>query len=309
MNRTLIWIKAVRAPFYVASVLPVILGASLAFFHTGSIYWQGLILSVMAMLFIHTGGNLANDYFDYRSGNDNVNLKYNPFSGGSRVIQDGLIKPKHILYVSIASFAVGSIIGLYIDYISRGHIVLILGLIGVSTFFFQCATPLKHGYRGIGELICWADLGILTVLGSYWVQTGTFHIAVIPLGICAGCLVAGILYINEYPDYDADKKVGKKTLVVIIGPKRARYGFYVLIIGSFLSIVVGVMLGYIPYLMLFTLLAVPLAIDLLGGFSRLYDKFPDIVKYCGRMVQLYVVMLLLMNITLIINSFFKSNLL
>jgi len=303
MRRILIWLKAVRAPFYVATIMPVLLGASLAFFHTGSIFWQGLILSVLAMLFIHTGGNLANDYFDYKSGNDNVNIKYNPFSGGSRVIQDGLIKPRHILYVSLISFAVGSIIGLYIDYISKGHIVLILGLIGVFIFFFQTASPFKFGYRGLGELSVWATLGILSVLGSYWVQTGTFHIAIILPGICAGCLVAGILYINEYPDYDADKAVGKRTLVVIIGPKRARAGFYALIIGSFLSIVVGVILDYMPYIMLLTLLAVPLAVDLLVGFSKTYDKFPDIVKYCARMVQLYIVILLLLNITLIIKGF------
>ncbi|MGQ9706749.1 MAG: prenyltransferase [bacterium] len=286
-----------------ATVLPVLLGASLAFHYTGTVLWGKLALSVIAMLLIHTGGNLINDYFDYRSGNDNVNIKFNPFSGGSRVIQDGLIKPQHILYVSLTSFAIGSIIGLYIDYISKGHTVLILGLIGVFTFFFQTAPPLRFGYRGLGELSVWATLGILTVLGSYWVQTGTFHIAVIPIGASAGFLVAGILFINEYPDYDADRAVGKRTLVVIIGPKGARVGFFALIICSFLSIIVGAILGYIPYIILFTLLAVPLAIDLTYGFSKTYNKFPEIVKYCARMVQFYIIMLLLLNITILIDSF------
>ena len=100
---------------------------------------------------MHAGTNLANDYFDYIAGCDEANPTPTPFSGGSRVIQNGQILPKKILYASLISFALGSAIGLYLNYVCGKNIILILGAIGVFLGFFYSARPFKIGYGGFGD--------------------------------------------------------------------------------------------------------------------------------------------------------------
>ena len=107
------WVKALRAHFLTATFAPVVLGASVAFGQTGLFSLHYFVLALAGVSFIHLGANMSNDYFDYKSGNDDVNIMGSEYSGGSRVIQEGLIRPRHILYASLIFFAAGSIIGLY----------------------------------------------------------------------------------------------------------------------------------------------------------------------------------------------------
>ncbi|MBU4342437.1 MAG: prenyltransferase [Candidatus Omnitrophica bacterium] len=131
-----IWLKAIRAPFFTATIIPVTLGSVIAWHDTNDFMWLRFWLTMLGVLFVHTGTNLANDYFDHVSGCDEANSTPTPFSGGSRVIQNGLIAPRKILYVSLVSFIIGSAIGLYLNHLCKGNIILVLGMIGVSLGFF-----------------------------------------------------------------------------------------------------------------------------------------------------------------------------
>lgn len=97
---------------------------------------------------MNAGTNLANDYFDHKSRADDINKEVTPFSGGSRVIQEGLISPAKIYQASLIFFCLASLIGLYFTYV-RGPVVLIIGIVGVLSGYFYTALPIKIGYLGL----------------------------------------------------------------------------------------------------------------------------------------------------------------
>ncbi|MFQ6066842.1 MAG: prenyltransferase, partial [bacterium] len=214
MNDLKIWLRAVRAQFFTASVVPVILGTSVALHSSGQFNLFLFCLTLAGIIFAHAGTNLANDYYDHRSGNDFVNKSPTPFSGGSRVIQNGLISAKKILVAALVFFALATSIGLYLNHVCRGNLILILAFLGGFLGFFYTADPLKIGYRGIGELAVSFGFGPPLVLGSYYVQTQNLSWEPVWSSIPIGLLIGLVLYLNEFPDYEPDKTVGKKTLVV-----------------------------------------------------------------------------------------------
>ena len=101
-----IWLRAMRVPFFTATIIPVALGSVIAWHDTASFLWVRFWLTMAGAVLIHAGTNLANDYFDHITGCDEANPTPTPFSGGSRVIQEGLITPRSILGVSLASFII-----------------------------------------------------------------------------------------------------------------------------------------------------------------------------------------------------------
>ena len=216
-----LWLRAIRAPFFTATVIPVALGSVIAWYDADNFIWMRFWLAMFGALLIHTGVNLANDYFDHLAGCDEANPTPTPFSGGSRMIQEKLIAPKKILYVSLASFVFGGAIGLYLNYLCRGNIILVLGLCGVFLGFFYTAKPFRIGYGSFGELATGFGFGPLMVLGSYYVQAERLPFKVFLISIPVGLLIALVLFINEFPDYFADKSVGKRTMVVILGKRKA----------------------------------------------------------------------------------------
>ncbi|MFQ5951817.1 MAG: prenyltransferase, partial [Candidatus Omnitrophota bacterium] len=194
-----LWLKAIRVPFFTATIIPVALGSIIAWHGTNNFIWMKFALAMIGALLIHAGTNLANDYFDHISGCDEANLTPTPFSGGSRVIQEGLIAPKKILYISLAAFILGGSIGLYLNYLCAGNVILILGVIGIFLGIFYTARPLRIGYGSFGELVVGIGFGPLMVLGSYYVQAQTLPLQVLLTSIPVGILIALVLFINEFP--------------------------------------------------------------------------------------------------------------
>ena len=109
------WLKAFRLPFLTATIIPVALGSVIAWNHGGGFNWFLFFLTTLGISFLHIGTNLANDYFDHKSGNDDINKTPTPFSGGSRVIQEGSIKAKSVFLAALGFFALGSIIEKFIN--------------------------------------------------------------------------------------------------------------------------------------------------------------------------------------------------
>jgi 1,4-dihydroxy-2-naphthoate octaprenyltransferase len=231
------WIKALRAPFFTASLVPVLLGAAVAYNHIGRISPLDLILTLIGVVALHAGTNLANDYFDHLSGNDEINRNPTPFSGGSRVIQDGLISPRGILIYSLLWFALGSCIGIYLNWSHPGNLILYLGLIGVISGFFYTGVPLKFGYLGVGEILVGLNFGVLVVLGSYYVQTSALSWQALIASVPVSLLIAAVLWINEFPDYEPDAAVGKRTMVVRLGLRRAAFVYVGMLAISYIWLV------------------------------------------------------------------------
>jgi 1,4-dihydroxy-2-naphthoate octaprenyltransferase len=253
-----IWLHALRAPFLTASGIPVLIGAFAAYWKTGTLSPARLGLALGGVLCLHLGANLANDYFDEITGCDRLNPHPTPFSGGSRVIQDGLLSARTIILSSTVFFALGLVQGLWLNHIVPGNLVLVLGLLGLVCGLLYSAVPFKLSYRGIGEVVVFFAFGPLVVAGSYLVQTGELAVFPFVAALPAGLLVLAVLLINEVLDVEWDGRAGKRTLVVILG-ERSGYNLYLAAyIGAYVWIAVGLLKGIYP--LLACLAFVPLAV-------------------------------------------------
>ena len=296
------WIKAMRAPFFTASVIPVLVGTALAFNLTGRFNLYKFILVLIGVPLFNAGTNLANDYYDHKTGNDEINTKFTPFSGGSRAIQEGTVSPKKMLTASLSFFAAGSIIGLYLNAVTPGNVVLYLGIFGLLSGFFYTAAPVLIGYRGVGEFVVGLDLGTLAILGAYYVQAHGLSWAAFWLSLPIGFLVAAILYINQFPDYDADKAVGKKHLVVRLGKRKAVYGYYLLILATYSVILATVVFKLLTPFVLLSFLTLPIALGAVKILKSNFDKFTELIPAQAKTIQTHLLTGLLLSLGLVIGK-------
>ena len=273
-NKVSFWLRASRFQFFTASVVPVLVGGSVAYWETGTVLWGYWLATLVALVLLHAAANLANDYYDHLSRNDEINVEFiSPFTGGSRFIQKQLTSPISILIAALLCLAAGSGIGLILVWL-RGWPILALGVVGGLSGFFYTADPLRLGYRGLGEIFIFLDFGILPVLGTYYVQTQQFSVAAAAASIPVAFLIAAVLWINQFPDYRADRAVDKKHWVVRLGRRRACYVYAAELLAALLAVPVFVTLGWLPPLTLIALLPLPLAISAIRTAFRHYDQ-PD----------------------------------
>jgi len=208
---------ASRPQFLTASASPVLVGSALGYVGGADFSWALFVLALFSIMALHAGANMANDYFDHISRNDWVNRNPTPFSGGSRFIQKGLLSPKSVLLAALVALTIGSTLGIVIVLMTESILILILGLAGLLGGYFYTASPIRLGYRTIGEAIIGVLFGLLPVYGSYYLQTRTIDTLPLLPGCIVGTLVFLIILINEFPDLDADAAVNKNTLVVHFG--------------------------------------------------------------------------------------------
>jgi 1,4-dihydroxy-2-naphthoate octaprenyltransferase len=271
------FMKALRAPFFTGSIVPVFLGALIAWNHISTFHWDYFLLTLIGVILLHAGANTANDYYDHKIGSDEVNIHYHtPIYGGSRLIQDGTVEPHIFLIISMSCFALASAIGIYLT-ITCGLAVLWLGLIGVSGGFFYTAPPISLMNRGLGELTIFLNFGVFPTVGAYYVQARSFSLEAFLASIPVGLLMTNVLVINEFPDYQADKQVGKNHLVVRLGKKSARWLYLIILISSYLSIILFASMGMISRFTLLSLLAAPLAIKIGINTWRHYAGYKDLL--------------------------------
>ncbi len=212
-----LWLKAMRVPFLQATIVPVVLGSVVAWRFANTFNWGLLLLTLAGASLIQIATNMFNDYFDFRSGNDLQVKHQNPFAGGGRILTAGFIQPSTHLLVSSACLLIGCVIGAYFI-VSQGLTQLLwLGLIGVVSSYAYVGPPFKLAYRGVGEILVGLNFGPITTLGSYYVQTGSLALAPVLASLPVGLLIVAVLWINEFPDIEADGAVGKKTLVLRLG--------------------------------------------------------------------------------------------
>ena len=272
LERAVFWIKAARFEFLTGSMMPVFACGAMAWYVTHEFHWGYWVLTLLGMMFIHSGANLANDYYDHVSGNDEANVEFlRPFTGGSRLIQTGEVRARHILIASLISFAVGSAIGFYLVW-ARGLWILAFGAIGVISAFFYTAPPLKLGYRGIGEPFIALNFGILPAIGTYYVQAQELSWAAIAAGLPSTFLITAVLFINQFQDMKADASVGKRHWVVRLGRRRSRHIYFALVLAAPISLVAAVVLGWLPAAALIALAPV---LMLPGMFKAAYVHYED----------------------------------
>jgi 1,4-dihydroxy-2-naphthoate octaprenyltransferase len=272
MIKPSILIKELRAEFLPGSVVPVLLGAALAHARTGAFDPLLFALTLAGVIFIHLGTNVANDYFDHLSGNDALNTQFvRPFTGGSRLIQERLLSPRAVLTLSVSLLAVAVAIGAVLAAL-RGPYIILLGAIGIASGLFYVAPPLNLASRGFGELFIGLNFGVLTVTGSYFVQTRSVSAESVVASLPLAILIAAIVFINEFQDMDADARADKRTLVVRLGLSKASLAYGFIMLSAFPPVIIGTAAGLMPPATLLALGALPVALKAIAVARRNYGS-------------------------------------
>lgn len=212
-----------------ASFASMFLGACMAH-HAQPIAWGWLGLTVLGIFAVEVAKNASGEVVDYRSGTDLAITPENrsPFSGGKRVMVDGLLTEAQTLQIARLFYGIAIACGLVIA-LWRNWRALPVALLGLALAWYYHSAPLKLSYRGYGELAVALCYGPLIAGGTYLVQTGKMTGDLFLTSLALGLMIAGFLWINQLPDYAADERCGKRNLVVQLGPRKASYGFVVLL--------------------------------------------------------------------------------
>jgi 1,4-dihydroxy-2-naphthoate octaprenyltransferase len=216
-----------------ASMASIFLGACAAV-ATGAIDYRWLAITVVGIFAIEVAKNASGEIFDFDSGADLAVAPEDrsPFSGGKRVLVDGLLTRSQTIAISAVAYTIGIAAGLIIV-AWREPKVFWIGVVGIFCAYFYQAPPLKLSYRGFGELAVAICYGPLICIGTYLVQRGKIDIALVLVSIPLGLLIGNFLLINEFPDMKADAGAGKRTLVVRFGRERSTRIFAAIFVLAF----------------------------------------------------------------------------
>ena len=248
------WLRVIRIRFLLASVIAVSNGLAITYWKYSTIDPVYAILTYVGVVFLHASVDLLNDYWDYKRGID-IATKRTKFSGGTGVLPENLLKPRTVYIAGLVFLILGSSVGAYFIAIRGVPIAIILGFAVIAIYFYS--TRIVNA--GLGELFV-AIKGAMIVLGSLYVQNATLEPAAIYGGAIVGLLSATVLFINSFPDYEADKSKGRRTLVIILGRKVASTTFPMFIIAAYALIAGGIFFGLTKVYCLISFVSMPLAI-------------------------------------------------
>jgi 1,4-dihydroxy-2-naphthoate octaprenyltransferase len=253
------WFLELRPHFLVLSLALVFLGSALAW-HDGHFQAGHAALGGLGLLLLHICVNTLNDYFDYQSGID-LKTVPTPFSGGSRVLIAGLLSPGSVLRFALACFVLAVPIGAYFLFRTGWGLLPILTAGALIVLLYtQFLTRL-----GIGEIAAGLGLGTLPILGLYYVQAGTYPVPVLWASIIPGLLTFNLLFLNEFPDLEADRAGGRRHLLVLLGRSRCAWLYAVTTHLVYAWIILGVVLKLMPPLSLLGLSTLPQAVRAVRG--------------------------------------------
>lgn len=256
------WCVAIRPRTLPAAVGPVLVGSAAAAAHQAFRLLPALAALAGALL-LQIAVNLANDYFDHRRGIDTEDRL-----GPIRVTQSGLIAPSRVLAAAWLVLVLAAACGLYLVAVG-GWPILIIGLASVAGVLGYSGGPYPLASRGLGDLAVFLFFGPVAVGGTFYVQAQTFSWAVAAWSVPPGMLIAAILVVNNLRDIVTDRKAGKATLAVKMGPGRTRRFYALLLALPYLVPLLMAGIGRAPATVLLPLATLPLAI---GNIRRIQGE-------------------------------------
>jgi 1,4-dihydroxy-2-naphthoate octaprenyltransferase len=227
----------------------------------GAFPWGLFGSALVGASLLQVSANTFNDYFDWRSGADPANNDYFvPYSGGSRAIELGLISERQLLRVGIMALIIAALAAVPV-LLARGPALLVFGMVGAALAYFYTAPPLcLSARRGLGELSVMLAFGPLLTAGTVFALTGSIETGAFLIGLPTGFLAGAILWVNEFPDVEADSATGKVHLMVTVGKKTGRWVYVALVSAAFISALALVWTGSFPVATLAMFIGLPLAV-------------------------------------------------
>lgn len=272
------WFRVIRIRFLLSSVIAVCLGLSINWFQNQTIDVINAVLTFAGVIALHASVDLLNDYWDFKR-NIDTKTKRTKFSGGTGVLPEGLLKPKEVYVTGVIALIIGTAIGGYFIFVNGITIAIILAFAIISIYFYST----RIVDSGLGEVFV-AIKGTMIVLGTYFVQTSEIIAQPVLGGIVLGVLSSMVLFVNSFPDFDADKASGRKTLVIVLGKKKAASAIWVFPSVAHGVIIIGVIAHVLPILSLITLFSIPLLIKSVLGLKQSFGNTEKLVPIMGSCV-------------------------
>lgn len=248
-----LWLMETRPHFLLLSAVLVFLGSSVAAYH-GFFNPFHFLLALAGLLLAHASVNVLNDYWDYKTGID-LMAERTPFSGGSGLLPAGILRPASVYRFGIGCLLLAVPIAVYFAVV-KGLLLVPILVVGALFIYFYTT----HFARWLaGELCAGLGLGALPVLGAYFVQTGFYSWTAVAASVPALILTHNLLFLNEFPDMEPDRKGRRRNLILSLGRLVAGRLYVALTLGMYLWIVGGTVTGFMPLPALLGLLTVPWA--------------------------------------------------
>ena len=268
-----VWLRVIRVRFLLASIIAVSVGLSLNWWQNSTLDFLDAILTFAGVMALHASVDLLNDFWDFKRGID-TKTKRTKMSGGTGVLPEGLLKPSSVYRAGVAFLIIGTVIGGYFVITDGITIAIILGFAILSIYFYST----KIVDSGLGEFFV-AVKGSMIVIGTLFIQSGEITIESILAGIVVGALSSLVLFIASFPDHDADKSKGRKTLVIVVGKEKSVKLFWIFPLVSYCAILSGVLLQVFPLLSMISFLSIPIMIKSGLGLKKHFNSVDNLFPF------------------------------
>lgn len=260
MSSAAAWLLATRPKTLPAAVVPVAVGAACANAQGQLQLWPTLGALAGALL-LQIGSNFANDVYDYEKGAD-TDARLGPL----RTVQAGLISAQAMKLGMTAVFVLAILVGVYLFSVA-GWAILVIGVASIVSAIAYTGGPYPLGYHGLGDLFVMVFFGFVAVCGTAFVNTGGVPLSAWLSSVPVGALATAILVVNNVRDYETDRLVGKRTLVVRLGPRAGIAEYALLLFIAYLTPILLFVSSQALAWVLLPLLTLPVAVQLLRAVA------------------------------------------
>ena len=261
------WWELIRPFSFSASVVPVCVGAAVAWAH-GRGNPAAFAATLLGVLLIQAGTNALNEVFDVARGVDTLQTPR-----ASRVVVTGRVGAGPAYGAGLGLLALGVGVGALISLTFRlGPVPFLVGLLGAALGYAYTGPPLHLKYRGLGLLVEAATMGPLMVLGAEYVQAGRWSGSGWAASLPVALLVAAILLGNDLRDLDTDRAAGIRTAAIVLGRRRAWRLYLALLAGAYACLVPIAATAALPWTALLALASLPLAVRAAAGGASALDR-------------------------------------
>lgn len=286
------WILATRPRTLSLSIMPVIVGGTLAWTVEGQLHWPALLAALFGSILIHLGTNLHNDGTGSKRGGDGPDR-----FGPPRATASGLLDEAAVNSTALACFAAAALLGCYLVWVG-GWPILLLGIASIVSGWAYNGGPFPVAYTPFGELFVLIFFGIGAVCGTYWLCTAHLNATAVEAGSALGFFAAAVLLVNNRRDVKADARVGRQTLAIVAGPRATNWIYAALLVAPFallVPIASALPRGHVwP-----ALLSLPLVALLINRFIH-EPREPGLNRILGQTVQIQALFALLLCLGLVL---------
>lgn len=296
MNRLQSIFGIIRLPFLVLAPACVLVGIGTAYWQTHHVNWLHIVLVLIGAVSAHICVNAFNEYFDFKSGLDRATER-TPFSGGSGTLPSHPEMERLALLISTLSLLITSAIGIYFVWL-RGWQLLPLGALGLILLVTYTIWWVKNPVLSL--IAPGLGFGILMVMGTHFALTGSYGWTPFIASLVPTFLVSDLLLLNQFPDVEADRSVGRKHYPVLIGRKSSAILYGVFLLMANLAVVLGVLLNLLPITTLIALVTTFFAYRTYQEVRKHADNIPALIPSLGMNVLINISMPVLLAVGLLI---------